>query len=44
MKPMVIAKRMATRVSMNHVYDYVELGQYSMLPSDILDVLPRLLK
>lgn len=25
-----IAKRMATRVSMNHVYDYVELGQYSI--------------
>lgn len=25
-----IAKRMATRVSMNHVYDYVELGPYSI--------------
>lgn len=25
-----IAKRMATRVSTNHVYDYVEMGEYSI--------------
>lgn len=25
-----IAKRIATRVSMNHVYDYVEMGEYSI--------------
>ena len=25
-----IAKRMATRVSTSHVYDYVEMGQYSI--------------
>ncbi len=32
-----IAKRMATRVSTSHVYDYVEMGQYSIYEIQPLD-------
>lgn len=32
-----IAKRMATRVSTSHVYDYVEVGQYSIYEIQPLD-------
>ena len=32
-----IAKRMATRVSTNHVYDYVEMGEYSIYEIEPLD-------
>lgn len=32
-----IAKRVATRVSTNHVYDYVEMGQYSIYEIQPLD-------
>lgn len=32
-----IAKRIATRVSMNHVYDYVEMGEYSIYEIEPLE-------
>lgn len=32
-----IAKRVATRVSTNHVYDYVEMGEYSIYEIQLLE-------